>query len=147
MVVFFFSDHGVASFVVNDVQVLHRVFQRIERVLVEEVRDRAVAIDRVDDLVAQDLAATEIGPEHSAIILRHRCAVCAAQRETHAVADETQQAFAGRRCHFQFERWGSRAINPVRSLGLASNGKNAITEEMRERLNENRPMPSGGGQK
>ena len=48
-----------------------------------------------DDFIAQDGAATEIGPQQAAPVLRQRFALRAAQREPDAVADETQQAFAG----------------------------------------------------
>ena len=50
---------------------------------------------RSDDLVAQDRSAAQSGPQPAAPVFRNPFAVRAAKRETNAVPDETQQAFAG----------------------------------------------------
>ena len=52
---------------------------------------------RGDDLLAEHRTTTQIGPQQTAPLIRQRPAVCAEQRESNAVADEPQEAFARRR--------------------------------------------------
>src|SRR2546425_11377345 len=58
---------------------------------------RHLPTTRGDDFLAEHRTTTQIGPQQTAPLIRQRPAICAEQRETNAVADETQEAFAGRR--------------------------------------------------